>query len=276
MTDVEVIVMDDGSTDSTEAICRSFGDKIIYHRQTNGGVSTARNHGASLAKSEWLLFLDSDDQLLPDACESLLAAVGSKSAGVAYGMVIERAEPPNQPRLNGFNFGEGEPPLPALRNYARSVIITPGSAIVRKTLHDQIGGFVPTFEPMEDRDYWIKCGFFEPARFVDSVVLDKTWRPASAGSQNARRIWNGLRSRLRMPKWCEQRGIDRGSLPMNDRAAIESALKEAIWVQTISILAPLIAEGRKAGVNPWWIWRAQFSLIGKPKVPLPHWFIPLT
>lgn len=275
MAEVEVIVVDDGSTDSTEAVCRSFGDKIQYLRQENGGVSKARNQGARIAKGEWLLFLDSDDQLLSTAAASLLNASTANSVGVVYGMVIERAEPPKEPRLNGFNYGVGEPPLPAQRNYARSVIITPGSAIVRKSLHEKLGGFVPTFEPMEDRDYWIKCGFLVSFGFSNEVVLDKTWRLASAGSQNARRIWSGLRSRLALKGWCEQHNLELVGLPVDRKKILESALKEAIWFRTGSILPALIAEGRKVGASRWWIWRAQIALLGKSREASPHWFIPL-
>lgn len=272
---IEVILVDDGSTDNTQQIAELFGDRIRYHRQDNAGVSAARNQGARLAEGEWLIFLDSDDQLLPHAAAALLEQAEKTKAGVVYGMVIERAKPPGEPRLNGFNYGEGDPPLPAKRNYKRSVIITPGSAIVRKSLHDQVGGFVPTFEPMEDRDYWIKCGFLASARFLDTVVVDKTWRPASAGQQDARRIWNGLRSRLQLAKWCDVHQIDRSGLPVGRKPLIEAALKEATWLKTRIIIPPLIAEGQKAGVALHRLLRSQITVMTYAEGPMPKWFIPL-
>ena len=272
----EVIVVDDGSTDSTPDIVRSFGSQIQSIRQENGGVSSARNRGADAAQGEWLLFLDSDDRLLPYATQNLLkTAAAHPPAGVVYGMVIERAEPPKEPRLNGFDYCAGAPPLPAQRGYARSVIITPGSAIVQKSLHARIGGFVPTFEPMEDRDYWIKCGLLEPFRFVDAVVLDKTWRPTSAGRQNARRIWNGLRSRLQLAQWGEQHQVAIDSLPTDRVGAIESALKEATQFRSTAILPALIAEARAAGVSPRWLWPARLTLLTQPSVESPAWMLPL-
>jgi len=62
-TDLEVIVVDDGSSDGTgKALEEAFGDRIRYFYQTNQGVSVARNRGIEEAKGEWIAFLDSDDR----------------------------------------------------------------------------------------------------------------------------------------------------------------------------------------------------------------------
>ena len=63
---LEIICVDDGSTDGTEAAVRRFGDRVQYVRQSNAGPATARNTGARAARGEFLAFLDSDDTWLPD------------------------------------------------------------------------------------------------------------------------------------------------------------------------------------------------------------------
>ncbi len=58
---VEVIVVDDGSSDGTADLARSYGDRLTYVYQDNGGEQIARNHGLSVARGEFIAFLDADD-----------------------------------------------------------------------------------------------------------------------------------------------------------------------------------------------------------------------
>lgn len=68
----EVIIVDDGSTDSSPDIVNAFNDRrISYFRKENGGVSSARNFGLTKAKNDWILFLDGDDLLEKEALSTL-------------------------------------------------------------------------------------------------------------------------------------------------------------------------------------------------------------
>jgi glycosyltransferase involved in cell wall biosynthesis len=63
--DVEIIVVDDGSTDRTREIVQAFGDRLIYYYQENAGADRAYNRGISLANGEFIAFLDHDDRWYP-------------------------------------------------------------------------------------------------------------------------------------------------------------------------------------------------------------------
>jgi len=260
----EVIIIDDGSTDGTAVVCASFGGRVRYRRVENGGVSRARNIGARQASGEWLLFLDADDLLLPNAAEILLDSSLSQSAGVVYGQVIERAGPGGNDRINGYDYLAGDPPHRALNGLYRGVIITPGSAIVRKSLHERVGGFVTGYEPMEDRDYWLKCGLLERVAYCPVPVLDKTWRPASHGSQHSKRIYRGQRAQRALKLWCQERGVDPVILP-SDEVFLKKALDEAIDWKCWEILQPLLDEAKKVDLRHWPA--RLMALLNKGKAP---------
>jgi hypothetical protein len=261
---VQVIVVDDGSTDDTQGICEKFGDRICYRRLENGGVSRARNIGGAMASGDWLVFLDADDVLLPHALEHLLACAEKSNAGMAYGMVIERGEPGKLSRLNGFDFAAGVPPTAAERTLRRGAVATPGSAIVRAEVHRKVGGFVTGYEPLEDRDYFAKCGCLERVAFCDTVVLDKTWRPASHGSQHAKRIFRGQRAQRDLREWLDARGLDSTWLP-SDEQFVKWALDEAVWWNCPEIIPPLRKLAGTLGVHHWRSWG--YGLVARKEVP---------
>jgi glycosyltransferase involved in cell wall biosynthesis len=91
--DIEVIVVDDGSTDDTETIIKqiatSSSNPVRYIKKSNGGCASARNLGVKHASGEFIMFLDSDDQFMPDAIETLLGALRDRDADFAYSPSIE-------------------------------------------------------------------------------------------------------------------------------------------------------------------------------------------
>ena len=104
--DVETLVVDDGSTDETPQVLLPYRGCVSYHRHDNCGAAATRNRGASLANGDWLLFLDADDRLLPDALAHFRTAVaGNPAARMIFGHHVSvaadgsRHESPVQPVL---------------------------------------------------------------------------------------------------------------------------------------------------------------------------------
>lgn len=73
--DYEIIVVDDGSSDNSVEIVRGYKDsRVLLYSKKNGGPSSARNYGVQKSNGQWVLFLDADDTLFPDALEKMISA----------------------------------------------------------------------------------------------------------------------------------------------------------------------------------------------------------
>jgi glycosyltransferase involved in cell wall biosynthesis len=86
--EVEVIVIDDGSTDDSLGVIRSYGDRIRWERTPNRGAPAARNRGLELARGAYVKFLDADDVLLPDCLERQVRqskALSNNQRAIVYG-----------------------------------------------------------------------------------------------------------------------------------------------------------------------------------------------
>ena len=107
----EVILVDDGSTDSSPMICDRYSATDPRFRtihKENGGVSSARNAGLDLAKGEYVMFVDSDDALLPDALDALFEGLAGEDIAVGGYTVYLEGTPGREvfPRRNCSYRGE--------------------------------------------------------------------------------------------------------------------------------------------------------------------------
>lgn len=89
---IEIIVINDGSTDNTESILKKYGNVIKYYNQQNFGVSIARNLGFEKSTGEYIQYLDADDLLARDKLIIQVNALQNKNADVAYGDWIKFIE----------------------------------------------------------------------------------------------------------------------------------------------------------------------------------------
>ena len=106
---LELIVVDDGSTDGSGDVTQSFGDSLLYERQENAGNGAARNRAVGLASGELFAFLDADDRFVPDKLERQWAALEEDTAvDMVFGHVREFVSP----ELTAEERGSIRPPAP--------------------------------------------------------------------------------------------------------------------------------------------------------------------
>lgn len=138
---IEAILVDDGSTDGTARIARSF-ERLRYIRQPNLGLAAAHNTGIGASNGEFIGFLD-DDDLLPANKVSMQVAFLEANPGV--GCVMGRQEWINPP-----------PWLTRDAVYGDLDGIPPGSALIRRRVLAELGGFDPSFRWGEDMDLLVR------------------------------------------------------------------------------------------------------------------------
>lgn len=153
---VELVVVDDGSTDDTGAICRGYGDRLRYHRQHNAGSSVARNRAMDLASGELLAFCDADDVLLPRYLEAAVAAYRAAGGGrrivMCDALQLTSTGLSHGRRLIGHHFPARRQRLAILQKN-----FVPIFAVFPRALVDEIGGFVEDLMFCEDWEFWIRA-----------------------------------------------------------------------------------------------------------------------
>jgi glycosyltransferase involved in cell wall biosynthesis len=214
-SDVEVIVVDDSSTDGTARVLERYGSEIRVHRQPNAGAATARNAGASLATGEWLAFLDADDLWERTKLERQLA--DSAAAAWAYS--------------NRTNFGSrGD--VPVLQSDVTAMhdgdvfiqllsenFITSSSVLIRRELFRQLGGFNTQLRNAEDWDLWLRVAERHPIAYCAEPLVRY-------------RFHSGGKSRNHRAMAVARRAIIARALDLPRGRQLPWTLRRRIWSET--------------------------------------------
>ena len=188
----EAIIVDDGSTDRTGEIAAMFSasdERMRVVRQSNAGESAARNAGAAIAKSDWLVFLDADDWLFPTYLERMTgAASADPDAGVVHCGWIRVARDGQQ--SSGWFARPVQDLFPELTQHNCFAV---HACMVRRSLAESIGPFDVTLRTCPDWDFWQRIARTAP-RFasVPEILACYRLQPGSAGTHARQLLADGL------------------------------------------------------------------------------------
>lgn len=191
---IEVIIVDDGSTDATAEVGERLARElpgVRYWRQSNGGLSAARNTGIGLASHPFVSFLDCDDEFLPHMIETLMSAYESQPAGTGLvACATIRVDREGRP------IGEKKVRARGSRVFSAADILMktrfPCCVLADRTCFEVAGLFDPSLRSSEDRDMWIRIGRHRGIYYVDERLV-RIRRHESNMSRNADRMRAAMR-----------------------------------------------------------------------------------
>jgi glycosyltransferase involved in cell wall biosynthesis len=176
--DVEIVVVDDASSDITAEVCRSVSDIKYVRVERNQGVAGARNVGLIASRGQFISFLDDDDLRLPNSLDQQIEALSnSPAAMLCYAQAIPQDED-----------GREQPPFPAVcpqgdvlwelltRNF-----IPCGTAVFRRECLARIGLLDDSIPRIDDWDLWLRIAELFPVISLKTPVL--VWRQSTRRSR---------------------------------------------------------------------------------------------
>ncbi len=220
----EVIIVDDGSPDKTAALIQNDFPRCHYIYQQNQGVSSARNSGIRAASSEWLAFLDSDDEWMPGKLATQAAAL-KDNPGIQLchteEIWIRNGTRVNQMKKHAKRGGW------LFQHCLPLCAISPSSVIIHRSLFESLGLFDETLPACEDYDLWLRICAFYPTLFVETAQIIK---------------YGGHEDQLSRRHW----GMDRFRIQALEKILAHPQLSSADWQAATEILI------KKAGILAQW------------------------
>lgn len=168
-TQWELILINDGSTDNSEEKIKSFNDaRIIYHKQKNQGVASARNLGLRSAKGDLIAFLDSDDLWSTKKLSSSIELIQRSHCDLVYTKIRMFTDSVNT--SVAYEYSE---PINEENDYYRLLIfdyIPTLTVVIKKDVLDDIGYFDSSLYGTEDWDLWIRVAKKYKIKFLSEEL----------------------------------------------------------------------------------------------------------
>lgn len=179
-SDWELILVNDGSQDSSQKIIDSYLKKDTRIRsinQSNKGQSVARNVGVSISHGQYITFLDQDDRYYPERLSTIVQFLENNSI---YGMVYSNVDTiDKEGRILSLgvltsNKAIVHPKKSLIECLGSDLFIVPGSTLIKRDIFDVLGGFDPVLSGYEDDDLFLRVFMYTRIGFIETSLLQ--WR----------------------------------------------------------------------------------------------------
>ena len=188
---IEVLVIDDGSQDDTQAVMVPFLEdrRVRYVYQQNSGQAAAKNRGIREGRGEYVAFLDADDMWVPDKLEQQMPLfLRSPAVGIVYSRFAYIDEAGRELRIEDYDLFRGRVSGPLLiRNF-----IGFGTSVVRKECFDCLGAFDESIGMGIDYDLWLRFSTQYEFDYVDFPLLRYREWPGQMSRNWHVRYLNGI------------------------------------------------------------------------------------
>jgi hypothetical protein len=182
--DDELIVVDDGSVDNTQAVVAPYLGRLRYVRQDNAGKSVALNRGLEMTTGKYVWICDDDDLLLPGVVNSLHGAIETKGVDMVFGR-YSRFKIENELKIdlgNGYcpNLSTGS----LQRHFLEDMISFHNASIVRRATYNRLGPFDPKMLRSQDYEMFVRVALSCSIGFVDTNVFLQRVHQGKRGPAN--------------------------------------------------------------------------------------------
>jgi len=254
-SDWRIVLVDDGSTDETAVIAKSFaeqlGSKMLVIQQTNKGLPAARNVAIRHSSAEFLALLDADDIWLPSRLAASIELLRARpEVGLVYGgvsLIDQNAALISTPWLQGKN-AEG---WIASGIYTRALDLPCPTITFRRACVEEVGDFDESMRASEDRDLWLRISLRYQVARIDRVIALYRISSGSMSSDSERMASAQIR-------FIEKHYGSAGCEASSRRVALSSVYRQVaetmsargyFWSAVKNILHALIM--RPAGAKNW-------------------------
>lgn len=167
----ELIVVDDGSTDDTEALVKKYEKSVKFIQQPNLGVSAARNKGISVSSGTLIAFLDSDDYWYPEKLTAQVEFFNQNPDALIC--QTEEIWIRNGKRVNPQKKHQKQSGMIFMPSLALC-LISPSAVMMRRTLFAKVDVFDESLPACEDYDLWLRVTCRYPVHLIDTPLIVKT------------------------------------------------------------------------------------------------------